>query len=291
VRHAHRAAFALFFVACAWGATFALIKDVLRSIAPEPFIALRFLAAAAILAVIALRRRSFRRDVIAPASVLGGLLFLAYWGQTRGLLFISPSRSAFLTGLNVVMVPFADRLLRGRRPPATAWIAAILAVLGTSWLIGGFDAHPSIGDVLTLGCAVASALHVVYTAEFTSRHSATGLAAVQILVVGVLAVPAASFAARPVFSGEVVLVILFTAVVTTALAFVALMWGQARVSATEAAVILAFEPVAASAMSVVFYGEPITRGLVIGGLLILGAMVIAGGGADALVRPARRGPR
>lgn len=275
MKHTHRAAFALLFVACAWGATFALIKDVLRSIAPEPFIALRFLVAAAILGVIAARRRSFRRDVIGPAAVLGGLLFLAYWGQTRGLLFISPSRSAFLTGLNVVMVPFADRLLRGRRPPLTAWMAAVLAVVGTAWLIGGFDARPSIGDLLTLGCAVASALHVVYTAEFTSRHSATGLAAVQILVVGVLAIPAASFAARPVLSREVVFVILFTAVVTTALAFVALMWGQARVSATEAAVILAFEPVAASVTSVVFYGEPITSALLIGGGLILAAMVVS----------------
>ena len=85
----------------------------------------------------------------------------------------------------------------------------------------------------------------------------------------------ASLAARPVFSREVVFVVLFTAIVTTALAFVALMWGQARVSATEAAVILAFEPVAASVTSVVFYGEPLTRGLVIGGSLILGAMVIA----------------
>lgn len=275
MKHSHRAAIAIFLVACAWGSTFALIKDVLRSIAPEPFIALRFLAAAAILSVIAARRGSFRRDVIGPAAVLGGLLFLAYWGQTRGLLFISPSRSAFLTGLNVVMVPFADRLLRGRRPPLTAWIAAVLAVLGTAWLIGGFDARPSIGDLFTLGCAVASALHVVYTAEFTSRHSATGLAAVQILVVGLLAIPAASFARRPVFSREVVFVILFTAVVTTALAFVALMWGQARVSATEAAVILAFEPVAASVVSVVFYGEPITSALLIGGGLILAAMVVS----------------
>jgi drug/metabolite transporter (DMT)-like permease len=228
-----------------------------------------------LLAIIASHRRSFRRDVLGPAAILGALLFLAYWGQTRGLLFISPSRSAFLTGLNVVMVPFADRVLRGRKPPLPAWIAAVLAVLGTSWLIGGFDARPSTGDLLTLGCAVASALHVVYTAEFTARHSATGLAAVQILVVGLLAIPPASFAPRPVFSREVVFVILFTAVVTTALAFVALMWGQARVSATEAAVILAFEPVAASVMSVVFYREPSTSALLIGGALILAAMLVS----------------
>jgi len=275
VKRAPLPAIAILLVAGAWGATFALVKDVLRSIAPEPFIALRFLLAGAILIVIAARRRALRRDLLAPGAVLGALLFLAYWGQTRGLIFISPSRSAFLTGLNVVMVPFADRLIRGRRPPLTAWIASVLAVVGTAWLIGGFDARPSLGDLLTLGCAAASALHVVYTSDYTSCHSATGLAAVQVLVVGLLALPVSFLTTRPVLSSKVVGVILFTAIVTTALAFVALMWGQARVTATEAAVILAFEPVAASITSIAFFGEPLTQGVVIGGMLILAAMVVS----------------
>ncbi|HEY2324771.1 MAG TPA: DMT family transporter [Thermoanaerobaculia bacterium] len=271
----HLAAFAILVVACAWGSTFALIKDVLRSIGPEPFIAIRFLIAGALLCAIALYRRSFAFAAIAPSALLGTLVFLGYWAQTRGLLFISPSRSAFLTGLYVVMVPFADRLVRGTRPPLTAWIASVLAVLGTSWLIGGFEARPSVGDVLTLICAVCFALHVVYTADFTARHSAIGLAAIQVLIVGIEATPVSFVAPRITLTHEVVVVVLFTAIVTTALAFVALMWGQARVTATEAAVILSFEPVAASVTSVVFYGEPLTHGVVVGGLLIVSAMVVS----------------
>jgi drug/metabolite transporter (DMT)-like permease len=291
VKQNHLAAFAILVVACAWGSTFALIKNVLRSIAPEPFIAIRFLIAGAFLCTIAFYRRSLTAAALAPSALLGTLVFIGYWAQTRGLLFISPSRSAFLTGLYVVMVPFADRLVRGNRPPLTAWIASVLAVLGTSWLIGGFDTRPSIGDVLTLVCAVCFALHVVYTADYTARHSAIGLAAIQVLIVGVEATPASFIAPRIALTREVVVVVLFTAIVTTALAFVALMWGQARVTATEAAVILSFEPVAASITSVAFYGEPLTHGIVVGGLLILAAMMIATGGADAFVRPARRKPR
>lgn len=271
----HLAAFAILVVACAWGSTFALIKDVLRSIAPEPFIAIRFLIAGAFLCAIAAYRGSLSVAAIAPSALLGTLVFIGYWAQTRGLLFISPSRSAFLTGLYVVMVPFADRLVRGRRPPLTAWIASVLAVLGTSWLIGGFDSRPSIGDVLTLVCAVCFALHVVYTADYTTRHSAIGLAAIQVLIVGVEATPVSFVAPRIALTRQVVVVVLFTAIVTTALAFVALMWGQARVTATEAAVILSFEPVAASITSVAFYGEPLTHGVVVGGLLILAAMVVS----------------
>jgi drug/metabolite transporter (DMT)-like permease len=269
------AAASIFAVASAWGATFALIKDVLRSIAPEPFIAWRFTIAGVVLVTFALSRREIARDLIRPSLLLGALVFAGYWMQTRGLLFISPPRSAFLTGLYVVLVPFADRMLRKTRVPLAAWLASLLALAGTTMLIGGFDARPSVGDLLTLACAVCFALHVVYTSDFTTRHSPLGLAAVQVLAVGLFAVPPALFAPHAPMTPKVVTVIVTTAIVTTAIAFVALMWGQARVSATEAAVILAFEPVAASVTSIVWYGEPLTRSFAIGGSLILAAMLVS----------------
>lgn len=265
----------IFLVASAWGSTFALIKDVLHAIAPEPFIALRFTIAGIVLVAIASARRQLDRALVAPGVTLGALVFVGYWMQTHGLLFISPSRSALLTGLYVVMVPFADRLLRRRRVSAPAWIASGLAVIGTAELIGGFAERPSAGDLLTLGCAVCFALHVVYTADFTTSHSSLGLAAVQVLLVGLVAIPPSLFVPRPQPTRQVVVVILFTAVVTTALAFVALMWGQARVSATEAAVILSAEPLAAAAVSVLVYGEPLTRGAIFGGTAIVSAMIIS----------------
>ena len=269
------AAASIFVVACAWGATFSLIKDVLRHIAPEPFIAYRFTLAGVVLIAIAISRRQLTRALVGPALILGTLVFTGYWMQTRGMIFISPSRSALLTGLYVVLVPFADRVLRKTRVPLQAWIASLLALAGTTMLIGGFDARPSIGDVLTIGCAFCFALHVVFTADFTTRHSPLGLAAVQVLAVGVFAMPPSLFVPRAAMNREVIAVIVTTAIVTTAIAFVALMWGQARVSATEAAVILSFEPVAASVMSILWYGEPLTRSFAIGGALIFVAMLVS----------------
>ena len=266
---------ALFFVASAWGATFTLVKSALAQIAPEPFIVLRFVLAAAILLSLALALRQLPRAAIVPGIILGLVLFGAYWGQTRGLLTISPSRSAFLTGLYVVLVPFADRALYKTRIPFVAWIGSALALLGTAMLIGGFSARPALGDLLTIGCAVCSALHVVLSAKYAARAPALGLAAVQVLAVGVAAVPAALVARRVVWSREVAFAIVFTAIVTTALAFVALMWGQARVTATEAAVILAFEPVAASITSIVFAHEPVTPMFLAGAALILMAIVLS----------------
>ncbi|HKS25773.1 MAG TPA: DMT family transporter [Thermoanaerobaculia bacterium] len=266
---------ALFLVASAWGATFTLVKSALTQIAPEPFIVFRFAIAAAVLLILAFALRQMPRSVVAPGAIMGLVLFVAYWGQTRGLLTISPSRSAFLTGLYVVLVPFADRVLYKTRIPIAAWIGSALALFGTALLIGGFEARPAIGDLLTMICAVASALHVVLSAKLSVNRPALGLAAMQVLVVGLAAAPVSAFALRVTWSREVAFAIVFTAIVTTALAFVALMWGQARVTATEAAVILAFEPVAASVTSIAFAHEPVTPMFLTGAALILTAIVLS----------------
>lgn len=284
-RHHALAVLALFLVATAWGASFTIIKDVLRLIAPEPYIFWRFTLAGGALVVAALATRQLPRRALRPGLILGTLVFIGYWAQTRGLLTISPSRSAFLTGIYVVMVPFADRVVCGRRIAARAWIASVLAVIGTTLLIGGIDARPGFGDALTLICAVCFALHVVLTAGYSASTPALGLAGVQVLVVGIGAAPLTLFARRTPMTREVAAVIVATALVTTALAFVALMWGQARVTATEAAVILAFEPVAASITSIVYEHEPITRGFVFGASFILAAMVLS-----QLPEPSRRDP-
>jgi drug/metabolite transporter (DMT)-like permease len=265
----------LFLVASAWGATFTLVKNVLTRIPPEPFIVLRFTTAGVVLLIIAIVSRKLPRSALRPGLILGALVFSGYWLQTRGLMTISPSRSAFLTGLYVVIVPFCDRLLFARRIAARAWLGCVLAAAGTTLLIGGIDARAGFGDILTITCALAFALHMVLSAKYSTATSALGLAAVQVIVVGIAAIPPSLFVPRPHLTPFVITVILFTAIVTTALAFVLLMWGQSRVTATEAAVILAFEPMAASITSILFEHERVTMGFIAGAVLILAAMVLS----------------
>jgi drug/metabolite transporter (DMT)-like permease len=265
----------LFLVAGAWGASFTIVKSVLTRIPPEPFIVLRFTIAGIVLLVIALTSRQLPRSALRPGLILGALVFSGYWLQTRGLMSISPSRSAFLTGLYVVLVPFCDRLLFARRIAVRAWLGVVLAAAGTTLLIGGIDARAGFGDILTIICAVCFALHMVLSAKYSTGTSVLGLATVQVMVVGLAAILPSMFVPGPHLTPFVITVILFTAIVTTALAFVALMWGQSRVTATEAAVILAFEPMAASITSIVFQHEPVTFGFVAGASMILAAMVIS----------------
>ena len=255
---------ALLATAGAWGATFTLVKNAVTRMSPEAFIFWRFTLAGLILVVAARRRLS--RELLLPGFLLGLLVFGGYWMQTTGLLTISAPRSAFLTGIYVVLVPFFQ--MRTVRPRWNVWVAAALAVIGTTILIGGdFDARPTFGDALTLACAVAFAWHVVLSARWSTQETSAALAGVQVLVVGLVAAPFAAFARPTPWDARIVAVIVFTAVVTTAIAFAMLMWGQAHVSATEAAVILSFEPVAAA------IGQPLTVPFIIGAAFILAAMI------------------
>jgi drug/metabolite transporter (DMT)-like permease len=265
----------LFLAAGAWGATFVIVKSVLARIPPEPFIMLRFTIGGVVLLAVALSSRQLPRSALRPGLILGTLVFGGFWLQTRGLMSISPSRSAFLTGLCVVMVPFCDRLLFAKRIAARAWFGVILAAAGTTLLIGGIDARAGFGDILTILCAACFALHIVLSAKYSTATPVLGLAAVQVIVVGLAAIPPSLFVPRPHLTRYVMTVILFTAIVTTALTFLAMMWGQSHVTATEAAVILAFEPMAASITSIVFQHEPITTGFIAGATLILAAMVLS----------------
>jgi drug/metabolite transporter (DMT)-like permease len=269
------AIFVLFLVATAWGMTFTLVKGILVRIAPEPFMFWRFIIAGLVLLAAALERRRLPRSSIKPGIILGLLVWIGYWAQTHALMAITPSRSALLTGTYVVMVPFCDWIIYRETIAIRAWMGTMLAVVGTAALIGGIDARPQLADVLTLFCAGCFAMHVVLSAKYSGDIPPIALAATQVMFVGIAAAPTMALAARPQWSREVVIAVLFTAIVTTALAFAGLMWGQARVTATEAAVMLAFEPLAAAVTSVVFSGEPLTRNLLVGATLILAAMVLS----------------
>jgi drug/metabolite transporter (DMT)-like permease len=118
-------------------------------------------------------------------------------------------------------------------------------------------------------------VHIVYSSTFAAHHSATGLAAIQVMAVGLLAAPPALFATHRPMTMTVSTVIIFTAVFTTALTFVCMMWAQARVTATEAAVILSFEPVAAMLTSMIVGEETITGPFLLGASMIVAAMIVS----------------
>ncbi|MGK2859991.1 MAG: DMT family transporter [Thermoanaerobaculia bacterium] len=271
----HRAAIGLLLLASViWGGTFVVIKDGMASVSPELLILLRFALASVVLLPIALLTRQLDRRALRSGIILGVFLWLGFWLQTRGLLTTSPLRSAFLTALGVVFVPALDLVLYRTRIGWKAAVAALLALGGTLVLVGGFEARFSIGDTLTVLCALVFAIYLVLAAKRSRESGPIGLVFVQVVTVTILSLPLAVTVESGPIDRAAIVAIVITALLATCAAFFILMWAQARTTALEAAIILSLEPVAAGATSWVTGNEPITTHAIVGGTLIFAATIL-----------------
>jgi drug/metabolite transporter (DMT)-like permease len=288
---------ALFGATFVWGATFAVIQRAIADLPVFHLIALRFTFATLLLLPLARGTRLTPR-LWRDGLVVGGLLFAGFALQTSGLLWTTPSRSAFLTGLSVVFVPFLGRF--AGRPLHPGPVAGSLCAAVGLWVLyrpgtGTASAPFNRGDLLTCACALAFALYVLAVEGAVRRHRVRSLAVLQFGTVAALSLP--SLLLQPMrraeFTPYAVTALLVTGILGTALAFLCQLYAQRHLSAVEAGVIFTFEPVIAAAVSVVLGIEPWTLGLTLGGLFVVAAMLITEiwGGPEDVAPPAAATPR
>jgi drug/metabolite transporter (DMT)-like permease len=256
-----------------FGTTFIIVQDAVAKSDPIPFLAARFLIAGAVLAVLGRRRPASPREV-RHGLVAGVALLAGYVLQTIGLQYTTPATSAFITYLLVVFVPLLSFAALRRRPHPLTLAGLVPAVAGLVLLTGGADASFGRGEVLTLGCAVAFAAHLVIVGETAGRHDAIRFTCVQVTTVGVACLAASVAMGDLSLSPAALGAAAFTGVFATALAFAAMVWAQRVVSPSRAALILLLEPVFAALLSAAT-GNPLTPSAVAGGALILVAVAIA----------------
>lgn len=274
-RPSRRGDLALVVAAVCFGSTFLVVQDAVEDVEPVPFLAVRFALGALVLWPLARRRPGSHgewRD-----GLLAGLALLAgYVLQTVGLQYTSSATSAFVTYLLVVFVPVLGFLVFRRRPhPVT--LAGIAVAIGGLVLLtdpGGSGPGFGRGELLTLGCAVAFAGHVLILGETAHRHDPIRLAAIQVAVVAAgCSVPGlwmGGYALSAPAAGAAVATALFA----TGLAFVLQGTGQRTVPPARAALILLLEPVFAGLLAGVT-GDPLGAVQVAGAGLILGAVAIS----------------
>ena len=269
----NRAEIALALVSLVWGATFVLVKNALADISTVLFLGLRFGLAALILgAVYRARGGRITRKGVGAGILVGSLLYSGYLLQTFGLKYTSPATSGFITGLYVPMVPMLSAAIYRRPPGVSEWMGVTLAAIGMSLLtLQSAHLRIGIGELLTLGCAFAFAWHMLALAHYSRKLGTDWLAFIQIASCAVIGL--SSFAlVEPVvlrWTPAVILALGVTSIFATALAFWIQTWGQARTTATRAAVIFALEPVFAWLTSWLLEGEILTGRAVAGATCIL----------------------
>jgi drug/metabolite transporter (DMT)-like permease len=276
---------ALLLVSVLWGTTFVAIKTGLHDAPPLLFVGVRFTLGALVALPLSPRRGEIRRAL--PAAVpLGLVLAVGYATQTLGLAHTTPARSAFVTGVNVAIVPLWASLLLRRRPRAVS-VAGLAVTLPGLWLLTSPGTTGwGVGDTWTLVCAFAFALHVVLVDRWGRVYDAGALLAAQLAVTAVTCLAASLLLEEPRVSPtpSLAVALVVTAVFATAGTTWLQLRYQPRVDPTRAAVLYATEPVFAALFSRWILGEGLPGlGWAGGSLILAGTLLSELGG--------RRGPR
>jgi len=255
-----------------FGTTFVVMQEAVERAEVLPFLAVRFAVGAVVLLPFALRRPSAPGEL--RVGVLAGLCLLAgYLFQTVGLQYTSSTSSAFITYLLVVFVPILTAVLTRRPPERSVVIAVVLAVTGLLLLSGGLDGFGR-GELLTLGCAFAFAVHILILGRTSHRYDPVRLTCWQVAVVSLACVGPGIGSGGYGFDAGVWAAAVFCGVAATALAFLGQVYGQRVVPASRAAILLLAEPVSAAFLGYLT-GERLGWNGALGAVTILAGVIVA----------------
>jgi len=262
-----------------WGSTFTVVKESLAYVSPILFVALRFWVATAVTIafmpgqISKISGKSLRRGLVLSIALLGGFIF-----QTLGLRSTSPSYSAFITSLSVLLVPLLGFLIFHHRPRPQTIAGVILATLGLSLLLVNVaDLRIRPGDLLTLVCAILFAFHIIFLGRFVSTSDYRQLQLLQMagsalfctIMVPVLETPFIAW------NSDLVLYLFITGVLATALAFYVQARAQRLTSPNRAALIFSLEPFFAALFAYWILGQTLTAKEWLGGVMVLAGILVS----------------
>lgn len=267
----------LIVVTIIWGGGFIATSTALDTFPPFTIMMIRFLGASVLPLILswkALRRLS--REQVKTGILTGFFLFLAFAFQTFGLMYSSPSKNAFLTATNVVFVPYLLWLFMRRKPNKKEVIASFACVVGIALLTLKADAlYLSVGDMLSLVCAVFFAAHIIALERYSSHMDVFAMTALQMLTAGIIStfftliLESWPSAVTMTSIGSLAFLIFGS----TMLAYLLQTWAQKYTSANSASLILSMEALWASIFSFLFFQETMSIMMILGAILIFGSII------------------
>ena len=166
----YKAEIILLLATLSWGLSFSLIKIALVYISPFAFVFYRFLITTIILFLFFRKRiLKIKFHDIKYGLILGVFLFIAYLTQTIGLKYTTAGNSAFITGTNIVLIPFVQLLFIKTKPKIGNIIGIIFVLIGLCFLTELKDAELNYGDFITLFCAISVAFYIVLLDRFYKK--------------------------------------------------------------------------------------------------------------------------
>lgn len=264
-------------VAVVWGAAFVLMKPAIDQEPFYDFLATRFTLATIIMMVARPKvLREFNWDLVKRGIPLGILLSIGYITQTVALQMTTAAITGFLTGLYVVLTPVLGYFIYRRKLEKRVFVGIVLATIGLALIsLNGLSIEP--GQIWGIVCALFFAAHIVALGAWSPGKNVYVLTVLQL---GTMAAInwVGSFindgAYQPPPNGDVWFAVIFTALFATAIAFFVQTWTQSIMDASRVAIILTTEIVWAAVIAVAIGQEVLSLRTVLGGAVMLGAMLL-----------------
>lgn len=288
--------FLLLMVAVAWGSTFFVVQAAVNETPVYTFLFWRFFLAGLLMALISFKHlRLINKEVLKAGMLLGLFMFLGYAFQTFALTYTYSSTVGFITGLSVIVVPFASYLIFKHKASVFSSLGAIVAAIGLYFLTLNSEIGLSLGELYAFICAMMFALHIVFTGHLSRKHNVYLLVTIQFLTVGVCSLLGGIALESSIVPPQMDLLFINAIAITVIFATIFAFWVQTAMqrftTAAKTAIIFTMEPVSAGIFGYYFANELLSFSQMCGAGMILCGMVIAELGSYFIEQYRRRKSR
>ncbi len=267
----------LLLTAAVWGSGFIAQRIAAPNMNIFIFNGGRFLLGAILLFPLIKFQLKISKSNLFGVLAAGSLLFSAGAFQQAGMITTTAGNAGFITGLYVIFVPFFLWIIWKQKQKWNVWIAAIIAVFGMLLLSTGGELKLAPGDKLELIGAILWALHVIVVGKAVQGMHPLHFAIGQFLVCAFLNFGTGIISDPQAFSqiSSLWWTILYNGIASVAIGFTLQGVAQKFAPATDAALILSMEAVFAAVFGIIFLSERFNNEQLIGGMLVIGAIILA----------------
>lgn len=265
-----------------WGSSFPIMKVTLVYVEPLTLTLIRMLLGALLalpilLAVGGLKKDLFRDKYIWAVSLINAFAFSF---QHVGMSYTDASKAALLINLNVVFVALLATFFLREKLTSNKLIAIVLALLGVFLLTtrGNLSAVAGgqlKGDIIVLLVGFIWAFGIILTKKgLDMGRNPLEFSLAIVIETSILLLPLSIFySSHGLHSLINWAYVFYLGAICTTLAFAIWVIGLKGISATVSSIILLLEVVFAVSLSIIFLGEEASPPLLLGGFLILLAIV------------------
>jgi drug/metabolite transporter (DMT)-like permease len=283
-------------MALIWGTNYSIVKHAFTEIDPQAFNAMRMMIASTIfLVIIAFMNRSARRRegagvnsvfhtpaaltprdwlVLAALGVAGHALYQYFF--VGGLALTSVANSSLMLAATPVVVGILSALLGHERLGPLHWVGAALSLTGIYIVVGhgaGSEQTSLRGDLMMVGAVCCWAVYTLGAGPLMTRHSPVGVTGLSMAIGTLIYVPVMLPRMRATpwmsLSLDTWLAIFYSALFALCVAYTIWYMAVREIGSARTAVYSNVIPIVAMLTAVVFLGERLTRGRLLGALAVL----------------------